>query len=576
MMTTSYPHNGGIPSSQRTPLVRLSRTQRQQQATLARAAEPARQTKRPRRPTVVPSAGRDTTSDPVKQDDARPRRLSESDFIRYGSGADSRGEDFYDRGPPRITSDFQTEHRSTEKVNYSENSIGALGTSQRTPEPRLSRKQPPVDTRRELLSGLTPFTRWRLKRDEIKSDPNQGLQQGQDMQFNLLPEADLNASRPLYGNHVKAVFHDKPPPVTEHRRTERESPAPNMNSDPTLAPPGIINPAMMQQQRTAQRAFMQQQQAELAERQQHQQHQQALRQQAHQAQLGQMQAQQKAIALQHAQPQSSNHSQAGNQESNPERLSQNLQSRQQEAQRQYAMRLQQQQQLGNRAENSSIVYTSSTTRNNKRRRPVSDSLFHRPDDKSSKMTSKQSFGSAHNFSLENLKYTISEDHTRDDFKRRKAQFGALGQHNSQQAQQPKHIYNDPSPSDDVTSADEDLLISSKEDGGRSAGSGGFLWITGKNPDDFKTKHVMQTVRQRAMSSYLQGARSQASNKSRFEKEFEPRGPSTQEDFQHWKEQMRARDTPAGEKEQRDASSRDRHHLDHNIRREPFQRIVYST
>ncbi|CAN9272908.1 unnamed protein product [Alternaria alternata] len=246
------------------------------------------------------------------------------------------------------------------------------------------------------------------------------------------------------------------------------------------------------------------------------------------------------------QGQSSPAPQAGNQGSNPEKLSQNLQSRQQEAQRQYAMRLQQQQQLGNRAENNSIVYTSSTTTNNKRRRPVSDSLFRRPDDKSSTMTSKQSFNSAHNFFPENLKYTISEDHTRDNFKRRKAQFGALGQHNSRQAQQPKHIYNDPSPSDDMTSVDEDLSISSKEDSGRSAGSGGFQWVTGNKPDDFKAKHVMQTVRQTAMGSYLQGAKSQKSNKFRSKKEFKTH---TQEDFERWKARMRGEDTPAGQKDE---------------------------
>ncbi|CAN9304593.1 unnamed protein product [Alternaria sp. RS040] len=449
---------------------------------------------------------------------------------------------------------------------------GGMPSSQRTPEPRLSKERLPVDVRRELLSGLTPSTRGRLKRDEVKSDSNQGLQQGQDVQPNLLPEADLNLSRPLYGNYVKAVFHDKLPPVTEPRRTERGSPVPNMNFDPTLAPPGMppqfypqnmgpdpnSNPMMrppssrpnggpqfngqpmtqeqMQamrqmdqndrrvQQRTAQQAFMhrQQQQAMLAYQQdgmgmgfRNPMNSDSLSQQReisplqHALQLQQMEAQQKAIALQHAQPQSSNHSQAGNQESNPEKLSQNLQNRQREAQRQYGMRLQQQQQqqvqqqqqaqqqaqqqqqssqppqsglgpqqqtpapsqlpnlpqqanqqaqnqmqqrnsalvqqaqaqaqvnaarnqarqmarmkqLGDLAGNNTIVDTSLTRASNKRRRPLSDSLFHRSDGQSSTITNKQTFNSVPN--------TISEDCTRDSVKRRKAKLRALGQHNSQ-------------------------------------------------------------------------------------------------------------------------------------------------
>ena len=61
---------------------------------------------------------------------------------------------------------------------------------------------------------------------------------------------------------------------------------------------------------------------------------------------------------------------------------------------------------------------------------------------------------------------------------------------------------------------------------QSAGSGGFQWITGNKPDDFKTKHVMQKVRQTAMGSYLQGARSQASNKSRSNSEASDKSQSS--------------------------------------------------
>ena len=44
-------------------------------------------------------------------------------------------------------------------------------------------------------------------------------------------------------------------------------------------------------------------------------------------------------------------------------------------------------------------------------------------------------------------------------------------------------------------------------------NGGFQWITGTHPDDFKTKDAMQTIRQVAMSSYLMGARKMAESRT---------------------------------------------------------------
>jgi hypothetical protein len=204
--------------------------------------------------------------------------------------------------------------------------------------------------------------------------------------------------------------------------------------------------------------------------------------------------------------------------SNPEKLSQNLRSRQQEAQRQYAMRLQQQQQLGNLAGNNTIVDTSPTMANNKRRRPVSDSSFHRFDDQSSTMTNKQIINSVHNFSPKTLKYTISEDCTRNNLKRHKAKFGALGQHNSQQAQQPKHTYNDPSPSDNVRGVAEDLLVFDKGDGSQSAHPfGGLNRLTEpyrpRNPrdaHDFDRRHSDRDT-SRELSQRTEYLREQLSN-----------------------------------------------------------------
>ena len=48
---------------------------------------------------------------------------------------------------------------------------------------------------------------------------------------------------------------------------------------------------------------------------------------------------------------------------------------------------------------------------------------------------------------------------------------------------------------------------------QSAGNGGFRFITATHPDDFKTKHAMQTVRQTAMGSYLKGGRKMAESQT---------------------------------------------------------------
>ncbi|CAI9637395.1 unnamed protein product [Alternaria burnsii] len=48
---------------------------------------------------------------------------------------------------------------------------------------------------------------------------------------------------------------------------------------------------------------------------------------------------------------------------------------------------------------------------------------------------------------------------------------------------------------------------------QSASNGGFQWITGNKPGDFKTKRVMQTVRQTAMRSYLKDARNMAESRT---------------------------------------------------------------
>ncbi|KAL1791823.1 hypothetical protein ACET3X_009574 [Alternaria dauci] len=81
---------------------------------------------------------------------------------------------------------------------------------------------------------------------------------------------------------------------------------------------------------------------------------------------------------------------------------------------------------------------------------------------------------------------------------------------------PPQIFNEPTRSRKSTSSSPKA---------QSAGSGGFQWITGNKPDDFKTKHVMQTVRQTAMGSYLKGARNQPSNKSRSNSEASDKSES---------------------------------------------------
>jgi hypothetical protein len=57
--------------------------------------------------------------------------------------------------------------------------------------------------------------------------------------------------------------------------------------------------------------------------------------------------------------------------------------------------------------------------------------------------------------------------------------------------------------------DETIQYSKKQ----SASNGGLQWITGNKPDDLRTKHVMQTVRQNAMGSYLKGARKMAESRT---------------------------------------------------------------
>ncbi|KAG9186977.1 hypothetical protein G6011_10085 [Alternaria panax] len=59
-----------------------------------------------------------------------------------------------------------------------------------------------------------------------------------------------------------------------------------------------------------------------------------------------------------------------------------------------------------------------------------------------------------------------------------------------------------------------------------AGGGGFRWITGNKPDDFKTKPVMQAVRRTAMGSYLKGIKNQAGGKSRANSEVSNKSRSS--------------------------------------------------
>jgi hypothetical protein len=62
--------------------------------------------------------------------------------------------------------------------------------------------------------------------------------------------------------------------------------------------------------------------------------------------------------------------------------------------------------------------------------------------------------------------------------------------------------------------------------GQAAGNGGFRWITGNKPDDFKTKDVMQAVRQTAMGSYLKTAKSHAGDKPRANSEASDKSRSS--------------------------------------------------
>jgi len=496
--------------------------------------------------------------------------------------------------------------------------MASLGTSQWTPRPTLLKKQSPLDARRELLSGLTRSTRRRLKRDEVKSDPNQGPKQYWDTQLKTqagaLPENDLQALfpdrslggsmpqfTPLHGaayaplpfqhstsfessnsdnesvfsacssassaslassyQHVSSSQAPKyssrvpqsqqqyisqtpadtwfqpfiqaanlvkdvtfQPPLFQH--TPLLDPEPKRNDkhgNVTIGSQFSMSPAMQNLElpsglkKSGTPELGQQPLFDELMGQQRRspgpnveaQHQAAMNRDEHMRREAERDARERGMHESHArdahyrksimrrrsamplfrgprgrerkskkQPHDSKprektrspklQSADSYKASNPEKLSQNLRSRQQEAQRQYAMRLQQQQQLGNLAGNNTIVDTSPTMANNKRRRPVSDSSFHRFDDQSSTMTNKQMINSAHNFSPKTLKYTISEDCTRNNLKRHKAKFGALGQHNSQQVQQPKHTYNDPSPSDDVRGVAEDLLVFDKGDGSQSA------------------------------------------------------------------------------------------------------------
>jgi hypothetical protein len=71
--------------------------------------------------------------------------------------------------------------------------------------------------------------------------------------------------------------------------------------------------------------------------------------------------------------------------------------------------------------------------------------------------------------------------------------------------------------------DEPIQYSKKQ----SASNGGFQWITGNRPDGFKTKHVMQKVRQTAMGSYLKGARKMAESRTSVGSQDAPKPRSTQ-------------------------------------------------